>query len=373
MQIRTISISATVFAILAAASASAVASAGVLDALKIMANNKPPSTPFDPRAVPPVPDYGKRTSWAALPDMRDASDVAPAGVGQIDQRTAPADVFYIYPTTFFSKTQWNASITDATNNAKIDAFPLRSQGSAFNACCAVYAPRYRQMTLGAYVKWSASSEAAQDLAYQDVSHAFDEYLAKYNKGRPFVIAGHSQGARLARRLIAERIDGRPIARRMVAAYLIGHWIERSWFDGLRDFKPCATATDTRCIVTYSSFEEGRKATFQRITLGRSSSYKPETLRRPYVCINPVTWTTGPATSPITRQRGGWLPGESGIPRAEPQMVTARCLDGAVYVSKLRSDYTSKAIPFGNFHNIDYNIFYMDIRANAVARVAAFTR
>jgi hypothetical protein len=350
------------------------ANAGVLDALKIMANNKPPKTPFDPRTAPPAPNYKLQSSWAALPEIRDATDIAPAGVRQIDQRTAPADVFYIYPTTFFSQTQWNASITDAANNTRIDQLPLRSQGSIFNGCCAVYAPRYRQMTLGAYVKWSANSEAAQDLAYQDVARAFDEYLAKYNKGRPFIIAGHSQGSRIARRLIAERIDGRPVARRMVAAYLVGTWIERSWFDGLRDIKPCTTATDTGCVVTYSSFEEGRKATFQRITLGRTSNYKPETIRRPYVCINPVTWTTGPAPSPITRQLGGWLAGDTGpAPRAQPQMVTARCLDGAVYVSKLNAGYTSKAIPFGNLHNIDYNIFYMDIRANAVARVAAFTR
>jgi hypothetical protein len=161
---------------------------------------------------------------------------------------------------------------------------------------------------------------------------------------------------------------------MVAAYLVGTWIERSWFDGLRDIKPCTAATDTRCVVTYSSFEEGRKATFQRITLGRSSNYKPETIRRPYVCINPVTWTTDPAPSPPTRQLGGWLPGDTGpLPRPQPQMVTARCVDGAVYVSRLDKNYTAKAIPFGNLHNIDYNIFYMDIRANAVARVAAFTR
>lgn len=34
---------------------------------------------------------------------------------------------------------------------------------------------------------------------------------------------------------------------------------------------------------------------------------------------------------------------------------------------------AKEIPFGNLHNNDYNIVYMDIRANAVARVAAVTR
>lgn len=347
------------------------ARSGVLDALKAMNNNKPPSTPFDLNVSPAAPDYTKNHSWVALPDTKSAADATPMGVTAGDQDNAKADVFFVYPTVFFSRTAWNASIDDAANNARIDELPMASQASAFNGCCAIYAPRYRQMTLGGFVKWSVNSEAALELAYGDVSLAFDEFLRRTH-GRPFIIAGHSQGSRLARRLIAERIDGTPLTRRLVAGYLIGAWIEQSWFTNLRDIRACTSATDKQCVVTWSTYEEGRRGTLQRMALGKTSHYAPESIRRPYVCINPVTWSTDEGTSPIGRHLGAWLP-DTGKDARAPQkaMITARCKDGAVYVSTIGTEYAAKTIPFGNLHNLDYNLFYMDIRANAIARVAAF--
>ena len=351
------------------------AEAQVLKALTIMRNNKPPATRFDPARAPPAPDYRRDSSWAALPERRDAADGTPLGVRAGDQMRAPVDVFYVYPTTFFSKTDWNASITDAANNAKIDAGPLRSQANIFNGCCRVFAPHYRQMTLGGFVKWSANSERALDLAYGDVARAFDDFLRNRNGGRPFILAGHSQSSRLMRRLIAERIDGRPIARRMIAAYLIGTWIETEWFDTLRDVKPCQRADDTGCVITYSSFAEGRNATLQRLTLGRSSNYTPETIRRPYTCINPLSWTTGGTLAPKRANDGAWLHGSGVRPRPlDVGVISARCDDGALYISDPKQKvYSDLVIPFGNFHNLDYNIAWMNLRENAATRSDAFLR
>ena len=44
--------------------------------------------------------------------------------------------------------------------------------------------------------WAAlpGREDALELAYTDIEAAFEHYLAEYNNGRPFIIAGHSQGA-----------------------------------------------------------------------------------------------------------------------------------------------------------------------------------
>ncbi len=357
--------------ILASLLGAGLASAGVIDALKIARNNKPPPFAFDARRAPHAPDYASRESWAALPDMQDEADLTPGGVSAIDQTRAPADVFFIYPTVFFSKDQWNADIADPAYRKAIGELPLRSQATIFNGCCAVYAPHYRQMTLGGYVKWSANSEASMDLAYADVSRAFDQYLRTANRGRPFIIAAHSQGSRIARRLLAERIDGTPLAKRMIAAYLVGHWMEQSWFDARRDIRPCASRADLGCVVTYSSFEEGRDATKQRLLLGRTSNYRPETLRRPYVCINPLDWSRTGARVDRSYNAGGWMPAEGGVTRLDPQLVSARCDDGAVYISRPAKTYVDRAIPFGNYHNVDYNLFWMNIRQNAVERVAAF--
>lgn len=357
---------------LALANVSLPVNAQLLQAIKAVRNNQPPAFAFDPARAPAPLDYADIASWAALPETRDAGDVAPAGLSPGDQAQAEVDVFFIYPTVFFSRDAWNADPRDAGYRQLVSDGPLRSQASLFSGCCRVYSPHYRQMTLGGYVKWSPNSVAATELAYSDVARAFDEFL-KRNKGRPFIIAGHSQGTRLARLLIERRIDGTNLANRLVAAYLIGHWIEAEWFDRLKSLRACTGATDTGCAITYSTFAEGRNATSQRLTLARTSNYAPERVKRPYACINPLSWSTGTTRADKRLNRGAWLYGSGPGPRAyEPGLVSARCKDGALYVSKPgQKIYTDLVIPFGNFHNLDYNMVYMNLRENLPVRIGAF--
>ena len=218
--------------------AAAAASGQILQALEISRNNQPPPFAFDAARAPAPVDYAKASSWTALPTTRDEADGTPAGVRGIDQRRAPADVFFIYPTVLMSRTGLQADPRDAALNTRIDTTTIRAQASVFNGCCAIYAPRYRQMTLGGYIKWSDNSVKATELAYGDIARAFRQFLAS-NKGRPFILAGHSQGSRLGRLLIEREIAGKPVARRMVAAYLIGHWIEADGSAASAIFTPSA--------------------------------------------------------------------------------------------------------------------------------------
>src|SRR5665213_3822505 len=79
----------------------------------------PPSTPFALTPQPPVPDYANRAAWGALPDVQDATDVAPPGEA-IAGAGAPVDVFFVHPTTFFSNSAWNQDIGDADTNKRTD-------------------------------------------------------------------------------------------------------------------------------------------------------------------------------------------------------------------------------------------------------------
>ena len=47
---------------------------------------------------------------------------------------------------------------------------------------------------------------------RDVRAAWREYLANHNKGRPFVLIGHSQGSLMLQQLIAHEIEGKPGGR-----------------------------------------------------------------------------------------------------------------------------------------------------------------
>ena len=346
----------------------------ILKALKIARNNQPPPFAFDAHKAPPAPDYGQPKNWATLAEVRDAADATPAGVSGIDQTRAPVAVFYIYPTVLMSREVWNADVRDTALNAKIDSTAVRNQASVFNGCCAIYTPRYRQMTLGGYIKWSDNSVKASELAYSDVARAFRYFLANFSRDRPIIIAGHSQGARLGRLLIEREVDGKPLAKRLVAAYLIGHWIEADWFKGLKDVRPCIRADDLNCVVTWSTYEEGRNAALQRRNIGVQSKYKPEQIKRDYAGINPLSWTTDGVIVPASRNPGAWQfgPGVSSE-AAQAGLVSARYRDGAVYVSKPGKQYAELMIPFGNYHNVDYNLFYMSLRKNAEVRSAAWLR
>jgi pimeloyl-ACP methyl ester carboxylesterase len=89
---------------------------------------------------------------------------------------------------------------------------------------------------------------ALDLAYQDVEAAFDYYLQHFNKGRPFIVVGHSQGTTHALRLIEEKIDNTPLYRQLVVAYVVGYWLPRDKFSrGFEQVTPCTGAGQTGCI------------------------------------------------------------------------------------------------------------------------------
>ncbi|HUJ03438.1 MAG TPA: DUF3089 domain-containing protein, partial [Rhizomicrobium sp.] len=266
-------------------------------------------------------------------------------------------------------------ISDAETNAKTDKGSLRNQASAFNGCCAVYAPRYRQMTFGGFLEPSADSKAAMDLAYSDVKRAFQFYLAHYNHGRPFIIASHSQGSRHAKRLVQDVVDGSPLMKQFVAAYIVGNWLDENWFKSLKDVKLCERAGDTGCVVTWSSLDDGADAQQQREDFVSRSGLPADDASHEYVCTNPLTWTTADVLAPASDDLGGWVYGGGDAPRPpDPHLVSMRCDDGALFVS--RPDdwiYRAKMLPGGNYHDYDYQLAYMNIRENAKARVGAFLK
>ena len=203
-----------------------------------------PSADFDASAAPRAPDYSDPAWWAALPDRKDPADVSPNGLDLDAQDTARADVFYVHPTTFISPEGWNQPLEDEAPNAMLDNWVLTGQASAFNSCCRVYAPKYRQATIAAFVDKKGNGEKALALAYEDVTEAFDHYIRNFNNGRPVLIAGHSQGAMHANRLIEEVASDELLANRLVAAYTIGRPIAR----GGR-LPVCESETQTGCQIS----------------------------------------------------------------------------------------------------------------------------
>lgn len=341
-----------------------------MGALAVVLSAQAPQAPFDVAHAPSPPDYSEKSAWAA--DGGDAG-AGPPGAMENYPESRRADVFFIHPTSYFSTENWNQPIDDVQTNARTDSGAIRNQASVFNLCCRVYAPRYRQMTFGGFLAPSASSKGAMDLAYSDVKRGFEYYVAHYNHGRPFIVAGHSQGSRYARRLIEEEIDGTRLRNQFVAGYAVGNWIEESWFARLKTIKPCERADDTGCILTWNTLAEGSDAQAQRVDFARRSGAPPELANQPFACTNPLTWLRSTTLAPASLDIGGWIYGHGVRPRQiDPHLVSARCDDGALFVSEPDDvAYRIAMLPGGNYHNYDYQLAYMNIRKNAKDRVDAF--
>jgi hypothetical protein len=159
---------------------------------------------FDAAGVPGAPDYTGNAASLALPSTAEEADVALPELPAIEAAAAGVEVFYLHPTSSIER-RWNAPVGDAAVRAASIRGGTFIQASVFNGCCAVYAPSYRQASGIAFVKPSHAGDQAIDFAFADVSAAFSDFQRRRGSARPFILAGHSQGAVLAARLLREQI------------------------------------------------------------------------------------------------------------------------------------------------------------------------
>lgn len=220
-----------------------------------------------PAASPaPAPDYTKADAWLCRPDIAGGACAQPLDTTVIaadGKRTAkpfskaanPAfDCFYVYPTVS----------TDPTPNSDMTPDPaemrvIQAQAARFGEVCRVFAPMYRQVTLTALRSVMAGQPMAADRAMglSDVRAAWNDYLARDNKGRGVVLIGHSQGSGVLKELIKSDIDGKPAQDRIISAMLLGNNIAvPDGKDVGGDFQSmplCRASNQSGCIVTYVSF------------------------------------------------------------------------------------------------------------------------
>ncbi|MEO8720521.1 MAG: DUF3089 domain-containing protein, partial [Ginsengibacter sp.] len=242
---------------------------------------------------------------------------------------------------------------DAALNKKTDNSAILYQASVFNKYCRVFSPRYRQANLNAfYTKDKSAGDAALDLAYQDVRNAFVYYLKNNNRGRPIIIASHSQGTLHAGRLLKEFFEGKPLEKQLVCAYIIGLPVFNNYFSKLG---PCMDSTSTGCFVSWRTFEEGYVAPYIR----------NETLKADV--INPLTWTMDTTFADAGLNKGGIL---RNFQKVIPGLVHAQIHGNILWVNKPR--FTGSIfLRTKNFHIADYNLFYENIRENVGTRIKSF--
>jgi hypothetical protein len=350
----------------------ALVTAPVAAPVAAMAAPPPERITFDEDVHPIAPDYADAASWAVLPGQPDLSRETPGG-GTASIKSTPVDVFYIQPTTFVSTGTWNQKIDDWETNAWTDVSVVARQASIFNGCCRIFVPRYRQASTGSIIAKGSSGRQAYDLAYEDVKRAFDYYLAHYNHGRPFILAGHSQGAYHIYRLIEEEIDGKPLQKQMVAAYPIGVATYVGAFGRTyKSVKPCLKPLQTGCIVSWNSFmSDADPSIFIEVSEDIYVKRYGDTTGKQMLCINPLTFDADRPAAAATLDAGAlaWPPLVGPLPALIPHAVSATCQNGVLMVTPSPDvNFKPFVLPGGSLHMQDTDLFYQAVRDNAAARV-----
>jgi hypothetical protein len=358
-----------------------LAAAGALiyftgNTLNVLAFVGRPHHGWDMKYKAPAPDYADAKNWAAIPSQPGLTALVPKGVAA-PAANPPVDVFFIHPTGYLNGGDWNSPMDPDTTTEENTKWMMANQASVYNGCCAIYAPRYRETSIYRYVEDQASDVVAKsrDLAYGDVDRAFTYFLDHYSKGRPFIIASHSQGTEHGFRLLRERIDGTPLAKRLVAAYLVGFRITDKDAATLKTIHVCDAPADTGCFIHWATFGDGGTTPAAYRDIGK------------LVCVNPLTWRRDggmadkalDGASPISGKftpnflgsdkPKGTVFGPLGAPL--PHWTWAACRDGFLTVAdQSGTQFGYMDMGGKNYHGLDYPLFAMNLRENAKVRVAA---
>ena len=330
-----------------------------------------PRVRFEAQKPLPGNAYDDSAMWFSRPGMgaADPASWVPNGVSGGPAPLAAA-VFFIHPTSYLGRDHWNAPLDDADSQSRARLF-IRGLASPFNQSVELWAPRYRQATIGALISDKPEAHQAIDAAYGDVAEAFATFVASVPADRPIVLVAHSQGSLHLIRLLKERIAGSPLQRRIAAVYAIGWPISVAHDLPRLGLPACASAGQAGCIMSWSSFAEPADPEQLRAVYGGSTGFDGQ-LRgdSPIVCTNPLTGGTSGA-APASANLGTLVP-DAGLSAGslQPSLVPARCEGGLLLIGG-PPKLGPYVLPGNNYHVYDIPLFWANVRADVSARVLAW--
>ena len=300
----------------------------------------------------PATDYAKPEHWLSRPAAT----------------TNAVDVFYLYPTVYQKKTPADANICNVDNPDMVQrsqqAFAY--QASAFAPTANLFAPYYRQAD-AAYTLTLPLAEQGKvvgGIPASDAIAAFDYYIKNHNQGRPFILAGHSQGSNILLYLLSDYMKQNPkVYARMIAAYVIGYSITPEYLAQNRHLKFAEGPDDTGVIVSYN--------TEAPQMVGKD----PVVLPGAHV-INPISWTRSETLAPAEYNLGSIDMGSDGQMIFQKNYADARInkSKGVLICSTVDVDKLSpgnQVFPKGIYHHYDYLFYYFNLRENAANRTNKF--
>lgn len=279
-------------------------------------------------------NYSLPTSWAFLPK----------------QTCHKIDVFYVYP-TFYNGAA--GRVMDIEKNVKLIPYiknnVLKNTG-IFGADINLFAPLYRQASFKTLSMSIQERQKVLEISVADILAAFDYYLRQYNNGRPFVLAGHSQGSRMLAELMKRKFSLPALMKKLISAYLIGYSVTSGDLLKYPWLKLAKNATDTGVIITYNT---------------QSATLKNNFLLRPgSISVNPLNW--GGSAAPKELNEGAVFFYPDGSSRKIENFTSAYIDEetGALIAPDADPDkYSSSLFAKGIYHIFDYEFFYRNLESN----------
>lgn len=339
--------------------------------------------------------YDAPEAWICRPDLADddcrdldVTRLDPSGGRSIERRSPaedpPIDCFYVYPTTSADQGT-NSDMTVGPDDSERQT--VAAQAAQYSRSCRVFAPIYRQVTLAAL--FDGRFQDGTELAYGDVLDAWKSYVSRFSDGRGVIVIGHSQGASILRRLVAEEIDPVPDLRaRLVSAHLLGTSVqvpEGELVGGsFQEIPGCSRADETGCVVSWSSYAGGSPPPVDAL-FGRSEQKGTRALCTDAVAL--LGRGAGSAVAP-SAGRGGGIEGLGEVRTrfvSLPEVVEVSC------VTRGDFDYLSVAVanpqdprpvaalqaeplgPTWGLHILDMSLAQDDLVELAARQGAAYSR
>jgi len=308
-------------------------------------------------------DYSQKENWCNFPEI-----------------TKDVDTFYIFATEYIlgSFEEGAPDYGSLDNKEMIEGMGVEYIGHATTYAddTNVFAPYYRQSGLkyaGKIVERDGNLDAALlGMPYNDIVDALDYYFEHYNEGRPFIIAGHSQGSALVKQVLFRYFKEHPdYYQRMVAAYVIGYAVTKEELETYPYLKFATGESDAGVIVSWNT--EGPK--------NAEVDAKTVVLMPGGISINPLNWKLDETYAPASLNLGSLIVNEQ---TGEPEIADIGA-DAQVNLARGSVITNAKAAPmpedtakiaaafFGpdGRHGEDYTFYYNNIKANVAKRIATY--
>jgi len=192
--------------------------------------------------------------------------------------------------------------------------------------------------------------------------ALDYYFEYLNGGRPFILAGHSQGSQMMTYVLTEYMQAHPdYYKRMVAAYALGYSITKKLLNDYPYLKFAEGEDDTGVIISWNTEGEGN---------ANANNFVVE---EGAISINPLNWmrdeTYAGKEACLGARIQNAVTGEFEIipEAADAQLNVTR---GVVVTHTDVIAPMDEAMGFGpdSYHGGDYSLWYSNIESNVQLRV-----